>query len=183
MTTQYEIKVYKIWYADAIDDFYIGSTKLTLSRRMVNHRKCVKSGKTSLIYRTMRDKGVNNFRYCLIASCMVANVDEQRQFEQHWITELKPTLNTRMAYITEEDSKQKQQCHRQTPEYRAHIKEYSNRPDRIQKTKDYYIKHTRTCVCGGTYRDTHYTKNTHYNTDKHIEWVNDFYIRLHNQLN
>ena len=35
---QYEIKVYKIWYDDAPEDFYIGSTKLSISRRMVEHR-------------------------------------------------------------------------------------------------------------------------------------------------
>ena len=96
--TEYEIKVYKIWYSDAPNDIYVGSTKHDrLSKRMKQHRSVATKG-TSLIYRTMREKGANNFEYCMLGSCMVSNKDEQRMFEQTYIDRLKPTLNSMPAY-------------------------------------------------------------------------------------
>ena len=101
MSNQYEAKVYKIWYEDAPDEIYVGSTKRTLAQRMGDHRKSApKNNGTSLIYETMRRKGINNFQYVLLGSCMVSNMDEQRMFEQSYMTSLKPTLNMLMAYTT-----------------------------------------------------------------------------------
>ena len=102
----YRIRVYKIYYADAPDAIYIGSTKLTLARRMTEHRAAAKKGKTSLIYTTMRVKGINNFQYVLLDSFLVSNVDEQRMFEQTYIETLKPTLNTNRVYRTDEEYNQ-----------------------------------------------------------------------------
>ena len=135
----YEIKVYKIWYSDAPDDIYVGSTKHDrLSKRMKTHRSdATKVVRTSLIYRTMREKGVNNFEYCLLGSCLVSNKDEQRQFEQSYIERLKPTLNTNRAYSTEEDSKQKKKEYDQTLEAKQKKKERSQTPEYKQKVKEY----------------------------------------------
>ena len=48
--SKYKIKVYKIWYEDAPDEIYIGSTKESrLSNRMTWHRSSAKSGVTKLL--------------------------------------------------------------------------------------------------------------------------------------
>jgi hypothetical protein len=94
---QYEIKVYKIWYEDAPEEFYIGSTKYDeLYKRMKDHRHSARKGRPSRIYQTIREKG-NDFKYDLVSSCMVSCRDEQNAFEQHWMDQLKPTLNMNRA--------------------------------------------------------------------------------------
>ena len=134
---QYEIKVYKIWYADAPDDIYVGSTKLSLSRRMVEHRSVAKRGKTSLIYTTMRAKGINNFEYCMLGSCMVSNMDEQRMFEQSYIATLNPKLNMCRAYITEDERKQQVKENNERLENKLKKSEYSRKPETRQKIREY----------------------------------------------
>ena len=134
----YEIKVYKIWYSDAPDVIYVGSTKHDrLSKRMKQHRFDAVSG-PSLIYQTMREKGVNNFEYCMLGSCMVSNKDEQRMFEQSYIDRLKPTLNMIKAYSTEDDYKQQQKKYHQRPEQRQKQKERNQTPEYKQKQREYH---------------------------------------------
>ena len=192
---EYQIKIYKIWYADNPTDFYIGSTKEALSARMAKHRNKVKQGKASKIYSLMREKGINNFQYILVATCMVRSVDEQRQFEQHFISELKANLNTYRAFATEEERKEDKKIFKQKPEYKAkqqdYMKEYEKRPEvkekrkekaakpeAKQQRKEYRESIRRTCVCGCIYRDIPYYSQQHYNTKKHIDYVTDFRIRI-----
>ena len=138
--TEYEIKVYKIWYADAPNDIYVGSTKRTLAQRMGDHRSNATKGRTSLMYRTMREKGTNNFEYCMLGSCLVSNKDEQHMFEQSYIDRLKPTLNMRSAYIHEDDRKQVAKDYKreysQRPDVRQKQREYDQRPESKQRAKE-----------------------------------------------
>lgn len=200
MQDQYEIKCYKIWYEDAPDDFYIGSTKLSLSRRMVEHRMSVKKGRDSLIYRTMREKGVKVFKYCLLGSCTVSNSDEQRMFEQSYIDSMQPTLNSHRAYISVEGQKQhnieyrkKAVVHitKKNKEYYAKNKQKMNQQKKgyyqknaeqsKQQMKEYYhrSKDIRLCVCGGKYNYGHKSQRlTHYNSQQHTDFVVNFRKRL-----
>ena len=193
--TEYQIQVYKIWYADAPDDFYIGSTKLRLSTRMADHRSMAKRGNPSKIYTLMREKGINSFEYVLVATCMVHNVDEQRQFEQHFISELKPKLNTNRAFRTAEERKEeikeyrqktevkrRQKEYHQKSEVKAKIKEYHQKPEYKAKKKEYNKEYResirRTCICGVIYINNPYHSQTHYNSKHHIDYVADFQSRL-----
>ena len=64
---EYRIKVYKIWYADCPEEFYIGSTKKKyLSERIAWHREDCRRGKGSKLYSLMREKGTNSFNYVQI---------------------------------------------------------------------------------------------------------------------
>ena len=230
----YEIKVYKIWYDDCPDEFYVGSTKSGLSKRMTDHRNKVRQGKPSTIYALMREKGLNNFKYVQVASCMVESIDEQRQFEQHWIDELKPTLNEIKAYATEEDYRESNRRAKQKPEYKAKRREYNARPEIKarqreyeskpevkqkrreykqkpeykekqklyqkeynakpevkakqretnakpevkQKQKEYQKRIHRVCICGRGYRTSPSRAQAHYNTQHHVQYVRDLFIRL-----
>ena len=160
--TEYRINVYKIWYDDEPNEFYIGSTKNPLSTRMATHRNACRRGKQSKIYIYMREKGINSFKYVLITSCMVTCMDEQRQFEQHWIDQLKPSLNMVRSFNTHEDTQQ------QKKQY------YENNKEKYKQQKK------RICVCGGSYRDIPYDSSIHFNSTKHTSFVLDFYERLNN---
>ena len=111
---------------------------------MSKHRSKVRQGKTSTIYSLMRDKGLNNFKYVQVASCVVESIDEQRQFEQHWIDESKPTLNTIKAFATEEDNQESNRRSKQRPEYKTkqkeYMQEYQLRPEVIDKRRGYRAK-------------------------------------------
>jgi hypothetical protein len=196
--SKYKIKVYKIWYEDAPDEIYIGSTKESrLSNRMTWHRRDAR-GRTSKIYQTIRRKG-NDFKYCLIASCMVSCMEEQRMFEQEWIDKMKPTLNMIRAYASEDDKKNTNRVaqikYKQThPEYRRRpvdreranacqkkyyrkpgvkelLADYYKQPEQKKKHKDYISEAKRTCICGGVYYDIPCRRAMHFNTKWHQEFV------------
>jgi hypothetical protein len=172
--TEYKIQVYKIWYEDEPNEFYIGSTKQKLAYRMAGHRCSVKLGKTSTIYNWMRTKGVDDFKYVLIASCMVTCREEQLQFEQQWIDTLKPTLNSNRAYRTEEEEKKQR---RKAMEKFIGNKEYLQKRREnydSQKNKDYFdkIRDIRTCICGKQYNYGRKSSRTeHYNSKRHTEYA------------
>ena len=103
----YEVKVYKIWWEDEPEEFYIGATKEKgLSYRMRNHRCRARKGGSSRIHSTMRRKGFD-FKYIQLASCEVSNKDESNSFEQQWINKLKPTLNMQNAHGLDAKGKRK----------------------------------------------------------------------------
>ena len=95
----YVIQVYKIYFDDC-DDVYIGSTKSPLSRRMAQHRSDTRKGSKCRVHNLIREKDMV-FNYVLVKSCIVDNKDQQRQFEQHVIDEIHPSLNQVRAYRTE----------------------------------------------------------------------------------
>jgi hypothetical protein len=77
----------------------------------------------------MRENGLD-FRYILLESYDVDSIDEQRQKEQIWIDRLKPDLNSKRAYSTEEDYKNMRKQYR------------DNNPEKVKKHKqDYYKKY------------------------------------------
>ena len=191
---QYEIKVYKIWYEDAPEECYVGSTKHdALSKRMGQHRSFAKKGRKSKIYQTIREKG-RDFKYIQIASCMVSCKDEQCAFEQEWIDRLNPTLNSNRAsgtdierikeYERTPERKQKKKEYKQKPEYKQKKKENQQRPEYKQKRKEYEQKpeikqrrkerrdsKRRTCVCGSNYITTPFHAQIHYDTEGHRKFI------------
>ena len=139
----------------------------------------------------------------LVATCMVRSVDEKRQFEQQFISELKPKLNMCRAFRTEEELKEdnriSHQKSNQNPEVKAKRKEYYAKPEYKVKQKEYRTKYRdkpevrqqqkeykqiynesirRTCICGVRYMPHPSKANTHYNTKHHIDYVADFQSRL-----
>ena len=136
----YEVKVYKIWWEDEPEEFYIGATKEKgLSYRMRNHRCRARKGGSSRIHSTMRRKGFD-FKYIQLASCEVSNKDESNSFEQQWINKLKPTLNMKDAYINETTEKEKKRDYNMRPDVREKRDEYNRkyllklRKEKMEKT-------------------------------------------------
>jgi hypothetical protein len=199
--TSYEIKVYKIWYDDEPENFYIGSTKYRqLAKRMAYHRGKVKLGNTSKLYTAIREKGINNFNYIQIASCMVNNFDEQRMFEQEYLDLLKPTLNMIRAFTSEEvikeyqqlyfqipENKEKQKsynkayykAYKQIPEYKEKIKEYSKRYRQIPENKEKIKAYQQT----QEYKEKKKKINKNYKQKKKYEKIDEVFQKFKEHFN
>ena len=180
MDNQYEIKVYKMWYEDAPEDFYVGSTKYSsLSKRIAKHRSFAQSGGPSLIYRTMREKGINNIQYVLLGSCMVTDKDEQLAFEQIYIDKLHPTLNSNRARGWDfKRLNQRKRDYQRKPERKAFHKkwreEYRRKPGVSQKERDarQNRKDIRICICGNSYNyGRKADRERHYQSHRHTDYV------------
>ena len=143
----YKVNAYKIYWEDEPENSYIGSTQKTLSGRAGQHRTTAKLGATSRLYTTMREKGLNTFKYVMLGSCMVSNMDEQRMFEQTYIDKLKPKLNQMSAY------------------------KKNGKPQTITTALDdeIYRQNHRICECGGHYVVSR--SKQHFATQKRKEYM------------
>jgi hypothetical protein len=192
---KYRINAYKIWYTDNPNEIYVGSTKESLAKRMTGHRCASRRGKTTRICQIMREKGETNFEYVLLGSHDVYNKDEQRMYEQTWIDQLKPSLNSISAYLTPQkkldyinstERKEKKLERSRLPINIEKRKEYSNKPEIKKKifenrstpemkkvTKDYFkeyykINSKKTQYCKSCMRSVlHSNILKHQKTQKH----------------
>ena len=101
-----EVKAYRMDWEDR--DFYVGSTRHPrISTRMAQHRSDCRNGRasTSKIGTKIREMGLHSFQYVMLGSKIINNYEEQRQYEQGWINELNPNLNSNRAYRSLEDKK------------------------------------------------------------------------------
>lgn len=171
-----EVKVYRMDFKDG--SFYIGSTKLRrLSTRMATHRYNAKKIESSKIYKKLREMGLHSFQYVLLGSIIVNNFEEQRKYEQEFVDQLQPTLNTYRAYISPEQTKaEKNERTRRwfsdPKKKRATLEKRRLDPDYKEKnkmsTRKSREKHKGTCeIC-----DRYYTGlNRHLKTKKHLDRV------------
>ena len=202
-TTLYKIRVYKIWYDDCPEEFYIGSTKEKhLSERMTEHRKSCRRGKGANLYIRMREKGINEFKYVQIAWADVSSKEEQRQIEQTYMDQLKPTLNmvrairkegTRQEYMKEyrqqhgraEIDRERVRAIRKEGTRQEYMKEYSQQHGRAEidreRSRAYRKSHKnmKTCICGSNYNYGKSCNRTkHYQSKKHQEYVKLIWEKL-----
>ena len=90
-------KVYKI--INSVDGkIYIGSTTVSLSRRLTKHKATAKAT-PSFAHRHFNTIGWDKVRIVLIENVTCFNKEQLIQREQHYIDLLKPSLNTRPAYV------------------------------------------------------------------------------------
>ena len=160
--------VYKIYNKLNPEEFYIGSTILSLTRRFQNHKsKTVKKTRISL-YDCMLEKGFDNFDIELV--CCYETCENQKQLkmlEQEVMDELKPTINKNRAISTEKDKK---------------IWKDNNREKHNEYSKQWRIinkERTRTnflCECG-KYTNIH-SKLRHEKSKHHQNFINNQLIKI-----
>ena len=90
-------KIYKL-VNDVNDDIYVGSTCGTLRLRKSEHKKRSRKKPNMKVYQCVNECGWDNCRIILVESFPCNNKDELLAREQHWIDELKPSLNGTGAY-------------------------------------------------------------------------------------
>lgn len=113
-------RVYKLFYIKEITQFYIGSTTKNIKTRLREHSHTSLSS-TTPIYTFMREKGKENFEI----ECLEDEIPFEQLIsrENHWIREMKPTLNKNTNLcITEKE--------------RDHLKYIKNREKRLQQVNE-----------------------------------------------
>ena len=89
--------IYKIVNTET-NDFYIGSTFLSLDQRMQTYKSEYKRGLKKKLFDCMnKHGGIQNFEYLLIDTIQSDNRNELIDLEREWQLKLKPTLNTNVA--------------------------------------------------------------------------------------
>jgi group I intron endonuclease len=134
-------KIYRL-VNDIDDDFYVGSTCESLSKRKAKHKGDAKRRVDSKMYKYLNQVGWGNVHIVLIEQHPCNNVEELRARERYWIDELKPSLNKAIPLRTIEEHKQQK-------------KEYGS-----QRVK---------CECGGEVRRD--GMSNHKKTQMHQEWL------------
>lgn len=156
--------VYKIYNKLNPEEFYIGSTIQSLTRRFQRHKKDL----TCSLYHTMLEKGFDNFNIELV--CCYENCENKKdllKLEQEFIDELKPTINKNRAISTEKDKK---------------IWKDNNREKHNEYSKQWRIinkERTRTnflCECG-KYTNIH-SKLRHEKSKHHQNFINNQLIKI-----
>ena len=148
----YRINVYKIYWEDC-DDIYVGSTRVKLSSRMIQHRNACKQNKMQKINIAIREKGIYDFRYILLGSYTVFCRNEQMKWEQHHIDILKPNLNVYRSYRSKEYT-------------RKYIAQWArDHPETLQKYRDEHKDDRK------NYHKMYYKKNKEKITERHMRYV------------
>lgn len=185
--------VYIIW---VLGDFYVGSTWDMDERKRI-HNSDMKTSNVKL-YVAIRENN-NNFVMTIHHEFICETDEELRQEEQRTMDSLKPNLNERRAYNSEEDDKEyhkkydelhkeekkeyyeenKVEILEKTKEYRELNKEKINekaKQDRIDNPEKYQeklekMKEKMTCICGVEYNRNN--KCRHERSNFHIDFCKE----------
>lgn len=80
-----------------IKDFYIGSSAVSVYRRLSDHKFCSKSGSNIKLHKTMRESVPSSWDVEIIETVYYDHIDDLRIRENEYITSLAPTLNINRA--------------------------------------------------------------------------------------
>ena len=99
--------VYSIQCLDKnIKEFYIGSTD-NFKKRIENHTIDYDRDCNRKVYKFIRENGgLDNWEINYIQKFKFLTKEELRQYEQRYLDDYKPELNTKKAYSTEEEKKE-----------------------------------------------------------------------------
>ena len=164
-------KVYKLGYVykyscPTFEDFYIGST-VDFNTRFSKHKThfrdrplkhtCLK------FYDFIRDNDshIKDWNMEIIETLNDITLNQLRKKEQHFMNELKPTLNKFKAFATKE---YKLEYHR-----KAAIIYKLKHPEKIREMQNEYHTRRFECSCGSNVMLSH--KLRHLNTKKHKDLI------------
>ena len=135
-------KIYVI--CNCIDDeIYVGSTRRTLHKRFIEHKKDCKSGKSNMkIYHHMKTLGVHNFYIELHEEYPCNNRRELTRREGQIIRLLKSSLNVFIAGRTRQEwkTKNKDILKKKRKNYRAKNKDIIKKKNKEYKAEYYQRK-------------------------------------------
>jgi len=155
-------KIYKL-VSDVNDEFYIGSTATSLAKRKYWHK--TKGRQMPGVKAIFDEIGWDEMKIILVEEWPCENNDQLRQRERYWFDALKPTMNIRRPWVTEEERKetnrklareryqrpevkqrQRERMHEwyennkeryQRPEVKQRQREYEQRPEVKQRKREY----------------------------------------------
>ena len=115
-------KIYKI-VNDFNTDIYVGSTCVTLVRRMYKHRDHMTERPQYPLYVLMNAYGKKHFRIELIENFPCKSQNELHKRERYWMEQLQSNLNKNKP-LTPEERENYNQKYKQTEKYKAWRKAY-----------------------------------------------------------
>lgn len=90
-------KIYRLCHGDKT--IYIGSSVMTLNKRLSSHRAKARKGSPYNIHTYMREVGIQNVRIVLIENWPCQSKEELIKREQHWIENCDfPTVELKNQY-------------------------------------------------------------------------------------
>ena len=101
-------KIYKL-VNDVDDEIYVGSTCGSLKLRKSTHKSMART-KPRPVYHHLNAIGWENVRIVLIEDFACGNKRELLRREQHYIDELRPSLNKRAAFVHCPHGRRRYQC-------------------------------------------------------------------------
>ena len=155
------------------DDIYVGASCQPLSKRMAEHRLKARQQSCShfLIYKKMKEIGVDKFYIELVENCPCNTVDELRAKEGEHIRRI-GTLNkivsgrTTKMYVAEHYEKTQAYQKQYREDHKEETREYKR--NYFQENKEKLLKRCM-CECGKYYTMCH--KARHEKTKRHIEFM------------
>jgi len=182
-------KVYAI-RSHQTPDVYIGTTTQTLAQRLGGHRTDYaryKAGKFRYVTSFELLNYIDHYIE-LLENYPCRDKNELERKEGEYIRSMECVNKfipgrTRKEWLVDN----KEHVSRYREQYRENNKSeihqyYENdKENNHRKMKQYYVakKNVRTCICGSQYNAGHTgTKTDHFNTNKHTNWVDNFYERL-----
>ena len=155
-------KIYKLINDIDDDEYYGSSTFPYLTDRFRCHRNCCKdlSGRrNSILYKKMREIGVEHFKIILVEQFPCNSKEELNIREQYYLDLHKPKLNEFNAVLQDnefyKENKRKKYLENKVEVLKKHKERYEEKKDEIlEKQKEYYIKNKHkifeqiTCECG-----------------------------------
>lgn len=101
------IGIYKLTHKTQNDKFYIGSSKDIKARKYKHKSKSNPDCPTTCkLYQVIQQDGWDNYELEILEEYDQYDSCTIKHQEQIYISDMKPTLNTRAAYLTEEQKKQ-----------------------------------------------------------------------------
>jgi hypothetical protein len=154
--------IYKI---ECGDESYVGNTCNFRSRKADHKKACnnpIYKEHNYKIYQTIRaNGGWEKAMMTPIELFPCSSSIEARIREEYWRKELQSQMNTKKAFITEEEK---------IEYYREHIKKYrEEHRDEVLEYKKKYNKQKFTCECGTISNVNH--KQRHFKTKKHQTFI------------
>ena len=174
---------------DITDEVYIGSTVVSLSRRMVQHRSDAKMYPDKMpLTRKMNEIGIEHFYIELVEDYPCKNKEHLNKREGELIREL-ATINKRVEQRTPTEIAEQRREYREKHhdhflecrrEWAEKNREKLREQNRAQKAKDKDKIYERDkawkstkieCPCGGKYTNCH--KAEHLKCKKHQDYINN----------
>jgi len=102
------------------DDVYVGSTTISLAKRMAKHRWSCKNQPHRKLYEHMGELGIDNFYIELIEDCPCDNKEHLNKKEGEWIRQM-GTLNSIIAGRSQKEWREDHAEHRKEQQAQYYI--------------------------------------------------------------
>ena len=136
--------VYSIQCLDEnIKEFYIGSTD-NFKKRIETHTTRYNAGHNYKVYKFIRENGgMSNWEINYIQKFKFLTKEELRQYEQRYLDDYQPELNSYRAIITEEQKKEDRKVYNK--KYKNENKEYfiNYQKEYVEKNKEYFKEYKK----------------------------------------